>query len=336
MWTVAELAPGELGALGLLDGAPFQSSAGWWRAVAATCMAEGCRAAFPVVCRDGRAVLSMPLLHGPGRRVSALVSPYTCLYQPVAAPGAGLEMAASVLARGLGPVVRIDAADAGWVGWPPLLRGFRQAGYRARQFASFGNWVERVDGCGWDAYLAGRPGALRETIRRRLRRAERDRAMSFGMAAPGEEAAYLADYESVHAQSWKGLEPFPAFAAAFVAEAARAGVLRMAVLRRDGNPVAAQYWTVERGVATVLKLAHTKSARSNSPGTVLTAWVIRRLLEDGLATLDFGRGDDPYKRQWATERRQRSGLIIADPRRPRGAAALVRQAASRIAGRFRG
>ncbi len=334
--TVGELAAAQLGTLALLDGAPFQSGAGWWRAVAAAAVPDGCRATFPVVQRDGEPVLLLPVLNGPDGRTSALVTPYTCLYQPRAA-AAELESAAEALARQLGPVLRVDAIDPAWAGWRPLLHGFRRAGYRAMAFASFGNWHEPLRGRHWDAYLADRPGALRETIRRRLRRAERDAGSVISLAGPDEAAAYLADYERVHAQSWKQAEPFPAFAAAFVDEAARAGVLRIAVLRRDGYPLAAQYWIVEHGVATVLKLAHVEAARNDSPGTVLTAWMIRRLIDaEGVTSLDFGRGDDPYKRHWATARRQRSGLIIADPRRPSGAAALLRQAGSRLAGRLRG
>ncbi len=334
--TVGEMDPAQLGGMALLDGAPFQSGAGWWRAVAAAAVPDGCRARFPVVRRDGEPVLLLPLLRGPDG-TSALVTPYTCLYQPVAAVTAELEEAAAALARQFGPVLRMDAIDPEWPGWGPLLRGFRRAGYRSVPFASFGNWFEPLRGRRWDAYLAGRPGALRETIRRRMRRAERDGGLAFGVAGPGETAAYLAEYQQVYAQSWKQAEPFPAFAAAFVAEAARAGVLRIAVLRRDGRAVAAQYWTVEHGIATVLKLAHVETARNDSPGTVLTAWMIRRLIDvEGVTALDFGRGDDPYKQHWATTRRQRTGLVVADPRRPRGAAALLRQVGSRLAGRLRG
>ncbi len=55
--------------------------------------------------------------------------------------------------------------------------------------------------------------------------------------------------------------------------------------------------------------------------------MIRRLIEEEqVTTLDFGRGGDPYKRQWATERQQRAGLVVADPWHPLGAAALLCQA----------
>ncbi len=71
----------------------------------------------------------------------------------------------------------------------------------------------------------------------------------------------------------------------------------------------------------------TSVPRTLSPGTVLTAWMVRALLAEGVTQLDFGRGDDPYKRLWADARRQRKGLILARPWRPRGAMALLRQAA---------
>jgi len=73
----------------------------------------------------------------------------------------------------------------------------------------------------------------------------------------------------------------------------------------------------------VLKLAHDDAFRALSPGTVLTAHMIRLLLDEGASTLDFGRGDDGYKASWAGLRRQRTGILLADPRRVGGVAALL-------------
>ncbi len=83
---------------------------------------------------------------------------------------------------------------------------------------------------------------------------------------------------------------------------------------------------MSRGTATMLKLAHDQAFRSLSAGTVLTAWMIRGLLaEGGVRSLDFGRGDDPYKQLWTTRRARRIGLVLGNPRHARGMAALARQ-----------
>jgi CelD/BcsL family acetyltransferase involved in cellulose biosynthesis len=64
---------------------------------------------------------------------------------------------------------------------------------------------------------------------------------------------------------------------------------------------------------------------------VLTALMLRHLLDnEHVARIDFGRGDDPYKQGWAAERRQRIGLLLVNPWRLAGLAALVRHRAGRI------
>ena len=75
----------------------------------------------------------------------------------------------------------------------------------------------------------------------------------------------------------------------------------------------------------MLKLAHDEAFQADSPGTVLTALMLRRLLDEhGLAAIDFGRGDDAYKSGWARQRRQRIGLVLVNPRRPAGLGFLAR------------
>jgi CelD/BcsL family acetyltransferase involved in cellulose biosynthesis len=46
--------------------------------------------------------------------------------------------------------------------------------------------------------------------------------------------------------------------------------------------------------------------------------------------IDFGRGDDAYKRGWARDRRQRIGIVFANPWRARGLAAIGRHALGRL------
>ncbi len=320
----------------------------WFRTVLAEAMPPDARALF-VLCRTGdgagnqgmgsRPIALFPLrTRAGGVHLEALNCVYSCLYQPLAAATAtpaelfAAGQAFGRFCRGWSRL-RLDALDAGWSGLQPLLEGAQAAGLAVLRFDHFGNWHEPVAGRSWADYLAARPGALRETIRRRLGQAERDRRIVVELIAEdgaGLEAG-IAAYEAVYARSWKAKEPFPGFSAALMRAAAAAGALRLGVLRLDGRPVAAQYWVVAGGTATVLKLAHDEAARARSPGTVLTAAMIRDLLDrEGVAELDFGRGDDAYKLLWAGQRRQRIGVLLVNPRRPMGLLALGRHVLGRL------
>src|SRR3546814_14767298 len=73
----------------------------------------------------------------------------------------------------------------------------------------------------------------------------------------------------------------------------------MGIARIEGVPVAAQYWTVEDGTAFIHKLAHVEDSLKASPGTLLSAALFRRAIEvDGVKRVDFGTGNDGYKRDW--------------------------------------
>jgi hypothetical protein len=210
-----------------------------------------------------------------------------------------------------------------------LLRGVRQGGLLPLGFAHFGAWSAALPAGGWPAYLASRDGRLRETIRRRTARLGREPGFRFEMVAGGAalEPGIVA-FETVYAASWKAAEPYPDFNAAFMRDAAARDQLRLAILWQHDQPVAVQYWLLANRQAQVLKLAQNAAFDAYSPGTVLTAWAIERMItEDGLTRLNFGRGDDGYKQLWVGERAQRIGIMLANPRRMHGLASILRHAA---------
>lgn len=305
--------------------------AGWYRTVldhALPADAEPCFVAFPSA-EAPLALFPLQLLNS-GSRLESLTTPYTCLFRPLFSAGVD---AATVRQAGaaLGwfcrawPMVRIDALPADYAMLEPLLAGVRQSGLLVRRFDHFANWHETVRGRSWEEYLADRPGPLRTTIRRKLRRCEGEAWLEV-VDAPGvalEQA--IADYELVYSRSWKEPEPFPRFNPALMRVMAAAGRLRLGVLRVREQAVAAQFWIVEPFRATLLKLAHDEACKSISPGSVLTALMIHRLLdEERVVELDFGRGDDVYKHLWAGSCRWRVGVVLANPRRLRGLAVLGR------------
>lgn len=305
----------------LFDGAgSFGVSRTWFGASEAAALPAGAIPAY-LVC--GTAALFPMMVHR--ARLQSLTTPYTWVFAPL--PELLSDAAAAAFGRACRawPVTVIEALEAECAGLTTLRGGLRRAGLLVSQFDHFGNWQEPIAGRDWPAYLADRPGRLRELLRRRQRDAG-DRLRYEILTAPGDVERGLAAYERVYADSWKVPEPFPAFGAALLHAAAAEGALRLALLWREETPVAAQYWVLRGGTATVLKLAHAEAAKDLSPGTLLTAWAIRQLLEtDGVSRLDFGRGDDGYKQLWATERRQRIGLVACAPWHPVGLAAFGRQ-----------
>lgn len=310
----------------------FFASRVWYETVLAHALPAG---AEPWLARCGPAAcLLLPLLRQKGR-IGGLVTPYSLEWRPLPAVGAdpaALHAAGRELARLLArrAPTRLEAMPADAPGLEPVMAGLRAEGMAFGRYRHFGNWHQplRAD---WQGYLADRPSALRSTIQRRT--AAMLRRCHFTLhTAPGpdlEEATRA--YVTVRDQSWKPPEPFPDFDAALLRATAAMGALRLGLLRdAQGQPIAAQYWVLTGGRAMLLKLAHLREEKAGSPGTVLTALMIRHLIEQDAATeLDFGRGDDAYKQLWCSQRRQRIGLVLSDPWHPAGMLQIARQAAQR-------
>lgn len=275
----------------------------------------------------------LPLLRGSHGGLRSLTTPYTLAWRPLPAQptsSAALIACAASLGAALRfrAPARLEALAEDAPGLEDWLQGLRDAGIAVQRYRHFGNWHEAlVPGAGWSGYMAARPPALRTTVRRKLDRARRDfRFEMLCEPGPALEAA-IAGYLDVHAGSWKPAEPFPAFDPALMRGAAAVGALRLALLRDTaGKAVAAQYWLVSGGHAWLLKLAHVEASRAASPGTALTAMMIRHLIEEeAVQHLDFGRGDDAYKSLWVAARRQRMGLVLAHPGHPLGLLAIARR-----------
>ena len=62
-------------------------------------------------------------------------------------------------------------------------------------------------------------------------------------------------------------------------------------------------------------MAHDRDFNDFSPGTVLTYRMLERIVDKGdVAEIDFGVGDDSYKHDWASGRRELWGLMAFNPR----------------------
>ena len=214
-----------------------------------------------------------------------------------------------------------------------LAVAFRQAGWIVFISHATVSWQADTAGRDFAAYWAARPGKLRNTAQRKAKAAGLEIELHRGFDAAAWDA-----YEQVYAASWKPEEGSPAFLREFAEREGEAGRLRLGIARKDGRPLAAQLWTVDGGTAWIHKLAYREDSKSLSPGTVLSMAMFRAALdEDRVARIDYGTGDEPYKRDWMDERAILWRLEAFNPASLRGLAgaararlsALVRRARSR-------
>ena len=287
--------------------APFDRLA-WWRGLAQDCDILPLIA----VARDGDSRAVLPLRRV-SRRIEALANWYSFRVAPLATSGADKARLFEAIARDLaGEAPRITLAplpdENGEASM--LAAAFRQAGWVVFCNACDSNHVLDVGGRSYAQYMEGRPGQLRTTLKRKAAKVDITIESHFN---PESWAAY----EAVYVQSWKPQEGSPAFLRRFAEEEGMAGRLRMAVARADGKPVAAQFWTVEGGTAWIHKLAHTEDSRALSPGTTLSAALFERVIDgDGVSFVDFGTGNDGYKRDWMEAVRPRFRLDMYRPAWP--------------------
>jgi hypothetical protein len=184
----------------------------------------------------------------------------------------------------------------------------------------------RTAGLSFEDYWAARPSRLRNTAKRRAKAA----ALDIRCLDRFDEAAWT-DYESVYQASWKPTEGSPPLMRDLAKAEGAAGTLRLGLAYREGVPVAAQLWTVEGGRATIHKLAYREDCKQHSPGTLLSAEMFRHVIDrDRPEIIDFGLGDDPYKRDWMDEAEPLFTLQAFDPLSVRGLIALGKRAAGKL------
>ena len=225
----------------------------------------------------------------------------------------------------LEPVARGDATSA------MLAGAFRKAGWLVFVDQVSTSWTANVAGLSFDEYWATRPGQLRSTVKRKGGKADFDIIIYDRF----DEHAW-AEYEQIYADSWKSEEGSAEFLRETALHEGDAGCLRLGLCSIDGVAVAAQYWTVEGGVAHIHKLAYRQSAKEFSPGTLLSEAMFRHVIDvDHVQTIDFGTGDDAYKADWMDESMPLDRVRAYHPRRLHGLTGAARAFAGTLVARAR-
>ncbi len=264
------------------------------------------------------------------RTLKSLTNFYSCGFAPLTDAPASAEAIQGLIEfvvsdRPKWDVINLDSLDRDDPCFALLTEAFSRRGWPMQSYFHFGNWYEDTAGLSSADYFAARPGNLRSTLKRQAARLAKSATATYRMFAGQDVDEAIALYEAVYARSWKEPEPFPTFAAALIRTCAALGCLRLGVLLIDGAPAAAQIWIVWRGKATIFKLAHDERFTTLSPGSLLMRHMMEHVLGEGeIREVDFGRGDDAYKRLWLPKRRERWGLAAFNPSTLRGRLAALR------------
>ncbi|QVM82418.1 GNAT family N-acetyltransferase [Novosphingobium decolorationis] len=296
----------------------------WWQALERHCGL--CGTLHGARSEAGEALLA---LHeaAPGHLV-ALANWYTFRFRPIVRGDPALL---APLAKALKPLARritLDKVPDEDGSAHALVQAFRAAGWWVFCEPCDTNHVLEVRGRDFATYHATLPGPLRTTLTRKSGKVRAQVLTHF-------DADAWTQYEAIYAQSWKGEEGSPAFLRAFAEAEGAAGRLRLGLAHDASDPtgpaIAAQLWSLEGDTAFIHKLAHRESARALSPGSVLTAALLRHALDtDKVDLVDFGTGNDPYKRDWMNAERPRYRIEAFRP----GALANVPHLAGRLAAHY--
>jgi len=269
----------------------------------------------PVMCLP---MLSGKVLNGLSNCFSSLFAPMVWTGSTVSLPDDAMCNAVVVAMRqhpARWSVVSLSPLDSQSCFFIQMQRALALAGYGVDTYFCFGNWYLLLEGRSFADYWRTLPSALRHSIERGQRRLDRQgpwQIVIFQMPDAALDGA-VADFEAVYQKSWKGAEPNTQFIPGLVRMAASKGWLRLGVLKLDGQAIAVQLWLVKDSKASIFKLAYVNGFERFSAGSVLTHAMMRHVIDvDQVQEVDYLTGDDAYKRDWMSHRRERWGIVAFD------------------------
>jgi Acetyltransferase (GNAT) domain len=274
------------------------------------------------------------------RILSGLSNYYTSLFGPVIGPDIPiLQSLLDALASGITrdtaswDVVDMHPMSADSPVLQGLITAFRRNGMLVARYFCFGNWYLKVENRSYAQYFESLPSQLKHTITRKKRQLEKAGGSRIVICrdSAGLDTA-LDAYRKIYASSWKVPEPYPEFIANLAHTCTEAGWLRLGIAYVNNEPAAAQLWVVTNGIANIYKLAYDERYARLSLGTILTAHLMEYVIDvDKVREVDYLTGDDAYKKDWMSDRRERFGMVAFNLRSPRGLFAAMRHLLGRLA-----
>lgn len=276
--------------------------------ICAVSSADGLKAILPLQADRWQGLFAVPGL----RSMSNYYSP---LFSAQVTTGVTGQVALDCICRRLSQAIPAWH----WLDLEPLSQEERDRlssalmrnGFDVFPYFRFGNWYLQLQGRCFADYACDLPAQLRNTIRRKRKRLDKQGQWEIKLFNGEDQLkAGIDAYWQVYNASWKQREPYPGFIDGLIRLAAREGWLRLGVLYLDKQPIAVQLWLVYRGTASIYKLAYDERFKKLSAGSILSEYMFEQVIDgDRVDEIDYLVGDEAYKRDWMSIRRERWGLM---------------------------
>ena len=280
----------------------------WFESLTAVALEDEHTLVLACVLAGNKVMAILPLMQCPGNTWYSLKHRYSSQYSLLLVDEEQ-EKVLACLARGLAQLpVRaflLEPVTAGDSRMQGLQHAMEATGFSTTCKFRHYNWIYRLQGQNYKDYMAARPARLRNTISRKQRKLEREHGYDIRLFSGAEVARGMADYYRVYNSSWKANEQYSDFVDDIVTAFSRQGWTRLAVLYVKGQPVAAQLWFVLHGRAHIFRLAYDEAWKAYSIGSILTRYLMEYVIDsDKVNEIDFLTGNDAYKQDWMSQRRE--------------------------------
>lgn len=161
----------------------------------------------------------------------------------------------------------------------------------------------------WEEYLQRLSKSHRKRCRRLVRKYFDSGRVSFHEATEDNFDRIWHEFLRLHAERWRCQQRsagvfsesrFEHFHYSVAREFLKQGHLRLCVMESDGRLIAAEYQFVDHDTLYAYQSGMVTDAE-DQPGNVSLIGTIRFAIERGLKSIDFLRGDEPYKAHWRAE-----------------------------------
>ena len=162
----------------------------------------------------------------------------------------------------------------------PLLNAPDYLGYLSAERAIQDNWYcPQITSS--EHYFSERPSRLLNTLKRKGRQLDKFEHQYLVADQDNFERLFF-DYLSIYQQSWKGQEFSVDFIRTVCEKALSENKLCLVLLYIEDKPAAGQIWFIERGCASIFKLAYVPEYRSSYQWVVyyLLSWQLSMLLSN--------------------------------------------------------